>query len=467
MRLGALLLIVVMLAACSVPPSPPPVPVVIDTTNVGFDGAYARGFGWRRTFDGAWAALEPERARFDWRAMDRVVNEAQANGQKLLWLCWVMPAWAANDWRRFVPENRDDLVRFLEAFWDRYAEIGVIGAVEVWGEPNHQRTGRPEDPAEYVALLRIVHDVTRRKAPGVKVVGAGMSSGWWEPWLRDIFRLGALDWVDAVTISRYKELSDSDPSAERALVGSLGALRRVMAQYGRIRPIWITEAGVGHVPREGGDPPSQATVNANYEARGVRAWEPWRLRDGTWRSVSEQRAAATMVKANVQGLAHGVERIFWFREHYPQEDHFSWFLDGQISAPTLLVRAHEVLAGLIDPGVELSVIAEALDLGDGTDLYVYQFRRDQMCWAVAWRQARTRRAWPLLWSAPLPARPVRFAMSGQAAELQAQSMLGETLSVVASEQEIRVDVGEDPVYVSLGSGGSLWPIQVAPTRPHR
>jgi hypothetical protein len=432
--------------------------VVVDPANLGFDGAYALGFGWRRTFDGAWGLLQPERDRFDWGAMDRVVAEARENGQKLLWLCWVTPAWAADDWRRFLPDDKDDLVRFLEAFWGRYASTGVIGAVEVWGEPNHQRPGRASDPADYVALVRIVHEVTRRKAPGVKVVGAGMSSGWWEPWLRDVFRHGVLDWVDAVSLSRYKELSDSAPSAEHALVGSLRALRRLMVEFGRARPIWITEAGVGHVPREGASIPTQADVNAQYEARGVRLLEPWRAHDGTWRSVSERRAAGTVIKANVQSLAHGVERIFWFRQHFPPEDHFSWFVAGEISAPTLLVHAHEVFARLLAHGAELSVVAEELDLGDGSDLYLYQLRREQRRWLVAWRQQRTRRAWPLLWSAPLSGRPTRFELAAAPPMLEVRTMLDEPVQAILTGREIVVELGEDPVYVALGASGPVRPI---------
>ena len=453
-------------AASWTAPNPDSLP---DSSLLGFDSgptaAYVAGFKWRKTFDAPWATLEPARGQYDWRVMDRLVGEAQTHGQKLMWLFWVPPPWAASDWRSFMPDNPQDLTRFLEAFWDRYAAAGVIGAIEVWGEANINRTGQDTDPDEYVQLARIVSEVTKRKAPGVVVLGGAMSSGWWEAWARSVFDRDLLSSIDAFSWSRYAELADSNPTAAVGLVMSINQLRTLMAEYGNVKPIWITEAGLGTVPRQGSVIPTQDQVNSADEAYGLWPGEPWRLADGHWRSLSEQRAAGVMVRAAIQSLAYGVKRLTWFRYHYAYEPWFSWFIDGSLETPKLLVNAHEVLSAILVPGTTVTVTSEALNRGDGTDVYVYSLQRPADRGMVVWRQIRTNQLFPWLWAPTLRSAPISVTLPVIPSAVQAVSLFGHSIPATVSGTNVAVEVGDDPVFVLYTATASPPPSSPPPNQP--
>jgi hypothetical protein len=466
---GVALLIGVVAAALPAWAESAPSPAALpDSWHLAFDtgktAAYVTGFKWRKTFDGAWYILEPSPGQYNWAPMDAVVEESRANGQKVMWLFWVPPDWAASDWRSFMPSDPQDLVRFLEAFWDRYAASGVIGAVEVWGEANINRTGRDSDPDDYVRLAQIVHEVTKRKAPGVQVLGGAMSSGWWEDWLRAVFGRGVLDWIDAFSFSAYAELADSNPEGGVSMARSVTRLRALMAEYGAVRPIWITEAGLGVVVRQGSTIPSQEHVNAADEAYGLWPGQPWLLRDGTWRKMSERRAAAVLVRSVVQSMAYGVKRLTWFRHHYEPESYFSWFIDGAASAPRLHVSAHETLSGLLAPGAVLGIVSEALDQGDGSDLYVYSLERPTDRGVVLWRHPRTTTLLPWLWSAPLLPRSITVTLPTDATSVRGLSILGEPVPVGGAGRSVSVSLGDDPVYILYAPASASTPPRNAPPR---
>lgn len=464
--LAALLALPLFTACASTEDVPSPLGLS-DSWALGFDSGtdhrYVTGFKWRRTFEAPWHVLEPSRGHYDWTVMDRLVQDAQNTGQKIIWVYFTTPEWATSDWRSFMPADPQDLVRFLQIFWNRYAASGVIGAVEVWNEPNLPNWSLI-DPDQYMVLTQTIHGVTRQAAPGVKIIGVSLSSGWSESWLRGVFSRGILNWLDVVTFHRYKELADSKPTSasEYTLVGSIKALRTLMAEYGTVRPLWITEAGGGTVDRVNGVPPTTDEVNAMYEAKGLYPGQPWRLKDGTWRELSEQRMAAMVLKGNVQSLAHGVQHVNWFAHPTLDGYHgYGWFVNADLSQPKLQVLAHERLAVSLAAGIQFRSPTEAYDLGDGTDLYIYPFRQPTSEGAWLWRQQRTSIQWPLLWIASLAPTPVRLVLGDAVAEAEASTMLGEPVPVSVEGTDATLPVGEDPVYLTFTVTGS-GPVTPAP-----
>jgi hypothetical protein len=231
-------------------------------------------------------------------------------------------------------------------------------------------------------------------------------------------------------------------------VGFINTIRSVMAEYGSSKPLWITEAGVALASRRNGRILSQKDVNAQQEARGLLPTQPWRLWNLEWRSVSEQRGAALVIRANVQSLTHGVQQLYWFRQHAREH---SWFWDD-LSIPTLQVRAHRVFAGFLSGGLRFARKDEPLHEGRGTDLYVYWFRRPSDWVAILWRQQRTNVRWPMLWAAYLGADSTSIDLPIHAETAYAHSMFGEAIPVSVSGRRVTLMVGEDPVYLVLGKG---------------
>ena len=451
------LIVILILSTCVAAEGGTPRDGDIDRFVLGFDGEYSTGFAWRRTFDGTWPSIEPRRGEYDWAVMDEIVRTAAAKNQKVLWVYQTTPSWSithekpleVSGWpghaRQFLPTDLRDLVRFLEAFWGRYGKSGVVGAVEIWNEPNVSGWS-DVDPAKYVTLARTIYEVTKGRAPTVKVVGVSMSSGWQEWWLRQVFSRGVLEFVDVVSCHAYKELADSNPVASGPpLVGLVNGVRSLMAEYGGKKPIWITEAGVGLESRRNTDILSQAEVNKLQEARGLFPTRPWLLRNLEWRTVSEQRGAALVVRADVQSLAHGVQQLYWFKQHARD---LSWFWDD-LSKPTLQVRAHEVFAAFLATDPQFTRADEPLHGGGESDLYVYWFRRASDWVAILWRQRKTNVQWPMLWTGYLAPEATSIELPGDVKKIHAKSMLGEDAPVFLSGRQINLLVGEDPVYLVL------------------
>src|SRR5262249_42489608 len=145
----------------------------------------------------------------------------------------------------------------------------------------------------------------------------------------------------------YKEITDSNPlAAGPPLVGLTKRIRSLMAEFGVEKPLWITEAGVGLASRRDATVLSQRELDSLNDARGFLPTQPWRFWNLEWRTVSEQRGAALVVRADVQSLAHGVQQVYWFKQHARE---LSWFWDD-LSRPTLQVRAHEMFAAFLETG---------------------------------------------------------------------------------------------------------------------
>ncbi|UUZ97098.1 hypothetical protein LJK87_02480 [Paenibacillus sp. P25] len=112
--------------------------------------------------------------------------------------------------------------------------------------------------------------------PQTTVVGMATAGIPWT-WMEEVFKLGGLNYTDAVSIHPYRY-----PGAPETLAQDLMKLQDLIKRYnnGQTKPIWITELGW---PTE-------------LDARGV----------------SESVQAQYIVRSHVLALAEGVEKIFWY-----------------------------------------------------------------------------------------------------------------------------------------------------------
>ncbi len=165
-----------------------------------------------------------------------------------------------------------------------------IKTVEIWNEFNGSFCKGPDTQdraGSYFALLKTAHDRIKRDRPDVIVVGGG-TAGIPLPYLEKLFRLGALEHMDALSVHPYR--FDRPPEG---LELDLQRLNDLVRQYnhGRTMPIWVTEIGWG----------TKASV------------APGDL------EITDSRQASFLVRAYALLVSAEVERVYWylFRDYGP------------------------------------------------------------------------------------------------------------------------------------------------------
>ena len=131
------------------------------------------GFGWVKQYF-AWQDIEgAKKGSYDWERADRIVDEANKRGLKLLVRIGMDPDRAF--WAGDAPDNTGHFSDFAAQVANRYK--GRIQAYQVWNEPNLAREWgkkRP-DPAAYPRMLRTTYNSIKSKDPNAIVVTAGMA----------------------------------------------------------------------------------------------------------------------------------------------------------------------------------------------------------------------------------------------------------------------------------------------------
>lgn len=131
------------------------------------------GFTWVKQYF-AWQDIEgASKGHLDWERADRIVEETNKRGIKLLVRIGMdpdKPFWAGDP-----PDNTQHFTDFVAQTAARYR--GRIHAYQIWNEPNLARewgTKRP-DPAAYTRMLRSAYRAIKAADPNAIVVTAGMA----------------------------------------------------------------------------------------------------------------------------------------------------------------------------------------------------------------------------------------------------------------------------------------------------
>ncbi len=130
------------------------------------------GFNWVKQWF-AWQDIEGAGpGQFDWTRTDRIVQQVEDNGLKLL--VRVSPSEVVF-WAGEPPESGDAFANFLRAVAARYK--GRIHAYQVWNEPNLSREwgNKPVNPAAYTGLLKKSYQAIKSQDASAIVITAGMA----------------------------------------------------------------------------------------------------------------------------------------------------------------------------------------------------------------------------------------------------------------------------------------------------
>jgi hypothetical protein len=212
----------------------------------------------------SWSSQKPDASgRYDWEAMDRVIDLAGQAGLKVRLTLQTMPRWAQDRprtrsvWR--APRSAAERARWRGFVADLASHVrGRVDLFEVWTDPNATvgwATG--PDPAEFVRLLHDTHRTVERVAPGIKTISGGLSGnaiGFLEGMYVEQERLGGIELFDRVGLNltaddrapaEGPEISASEPFGlyDRTFMGYL-LVRKVMDEHGdQDVPLYVTRFG--------------------------------------------------------------------------------------------------------------------------------------------------------------------------------------------------------------------------------
>jgi hypothetical protein len=132
------------------------------------------GFTWVKQLF-AWRDIELRKDEFDWSRSDRIVEQAELEGLRLVIRIDHQPEWARPDCPNGPPANLSDLADYVGAVAARYR--GRVGAYEIWNEPNLAREwcGQVPDPAVYADMLAMSYEAIKRADQEAYVISAGLS----------------------------------------------------------------------------------------------------------------------------------------------------------------------------------------------------------------------------------------------------------------------------------------------------
>jgi hypothetical protein len=181
------------------------------------------GFGWVKQ-EFAWREIEGAgKGSFDWSRTDRVMNQIDAHGLKVIARLGVQPDWAGGGYPEVGPPNNlQDFVDFATAVATRYQ--GRIDAYQIWNEPNLSREwgNRPPNAAEYTEMLQATYQAIKAVDPYPIIISAGMAPTTRNDdvarpdtyYIQEMYDAGAQPYFDALGVhgAGYASSPETDPA---------------------------------------------------------------------------------------------------------------------------------------------------------------------------------------------------------------------------------------------------------------
>jgi hypothetical protein len=198
-----------------------------------------------------WSALEPLRSgQIDPAALaftDRIVNDAAADGMRVIMLVDSTPCWASSapepllgacDPNRFgranawPPSQTAGFAAFVAYLAQRYGTH--LAALEIWNEPDHSNEAYfagPSKATRYAALLQAAYTAIKQASPRVAVL-AGSLVGSDGRFLRELYAAGIKGYYDGLSVHFYD-----------LTLAALRAIHEVQLANADATPLWLDEFG--------------------------------------------------------------------------------------------------------------------------------------------------------------------------------------------------------------------------------
>jgi spore germination protein YaaH len=302
------------------------------------------GFGWYKQ-QVEWFRYNPGPGQYDWGALDRIVDSANAAGIKVLFSVVKAPQWSrpSGDTDQGPPADPNVYGEFLKAMASRYK--GRVAAYEIWNEQNLYYEwgglGGKLNAGKYVQLLKVAYQAIKSVDPNATVISGALTPTGYNDgniaiddrvYLEQMYQAGMKNYCDAVGAhpSGYNNPPDAkwetyaDPSASFNAKGhpswffrgTLESYRNIMIKYGdSAKRIWVTEfgwasvEGLGVAPAPGYEYAADNTeaeqaqyITQAYQLAKSWGWVGpmflWNLNFGPICGAADEKAAFSIIRPN-------------------------------------------------------------------------------------------------------------------------------------------------------------------------
>ncbi len=190
-----------------------------------------------------WVGVEPSDGVWNWSAVDRMVNSANARNMSVIGILNSPPDWAEVPGTPSLggpPADPAQYAQFASMVATRYA--GKVAAYEVWNEPNYYKFWQPTpDAAAYTQLLKVAYTAIKAADPNAVVVAGGIAAA---PdtgtqavdsvrFVTEMYEAGAAGYFDALSFHPYSMSLFSDgASVAGSPLMMANQIHDVMVAYG-------------------------------------------------------------------------------------------------------------------------------------------------------------------------------------------------------------------------------------------
>ena len=194
------------------------------------------GIGWCRT-DFDWKYVEPRQGEWTFGHLDRLMDDADRIGVRILPILDYEVPWAYHPW---ADEHIGRWREYVRRVVSRYR--GRCPVWEVWNEQNcGQGAKHPfPSPNEYVALLKAAYEEIKSADPAARVAIGGFA-GVPFSYIEGVYEAGGREYFDIMNVHPYQ----GSDKAEHKMAEQFRKLRALMEKHGDgTKPVWVTEIGL-------------------------------------------------------------------------------------------------------------------------------------------------------------------------------------------------------------------------------
>jgi hypothetical protein len=162
----------------------------------------AAGFKFVR-MDFAWAGIERKKGDYDWANYEQLLSNLEKRGLRALYILdYSNPLYEADNASPQRPESVEAFASWAGAAAKHFRGRHVIW--EVWNEPNISFWRPKPDVQQYATLCLAACKAIRQCDPNATIIGPASSEFPWN-FLETVFKSGALEYLDAVSVHPYRD----------------------------------------------------------------------------------------------------------------------------------------------------------------------------------------------------------------------------------------------------------------------
>lgn len=226
-----------------------------------------------------WSGVEKTKGAYTFTVPDQYMGKLKDENFDFLYVSGYNNPLYDNNSTPYTNEGRQGFADYVKAYVDQYAD--QLEGFEVYNEFNGGFGDRGTGPADskpdyYFSLLKTVYETVKPAHPDLPVIGMD-TAGIPLAWMEEVFKLGGLNYMDAVSFHPYRY-----PNTPEGLADAIHGLDELIRKYnnGQPKPLWISEVG-------------------------------WPTFVGV-KGVTEKTQADYLLRSYVVALSKRVEKIIWY-----------------------------------------------------------------------------------------------------------------------------------------------------------